>query len=76
MTFMVIYRSTMAHATKFMTVLEQINNVGMAVQIMDAMDDKSGQLKDATRLEIVRLLLGHQATVSGGEPDKGKAAHA
>src|SRR5579864_3792770 len=34
-TFMVIYRSTMAQANQFMDVLERINTVGMAVQILD-----------------------------------------
>lgn len=35
-TFMVIYRSTMAQANSFMQVLERINTSGMAVQILDS----------------------------------------
>jgi uncharacterized membrane protein len=35
-TFMVIYRSTMAQANQFMEVLERIHTVGRAVQILDA----------------------------------------
>jgi phage shock protein PspC (stress-responsive transcriptional regulator) len=56
-TFMVIYRSTMAQANQFMNVLERINTVGMAVQILDAIPDASAELKNKTRAEIVSLLL-------------------
>jgi hypothetical protein len=55
-TFMVIYRSTMAQANEFMTVLERINSVGMAVQILDALKDGT-DLKDKTRAELATLLL-------------------
>jgi hypothetical protein len=57
LTFMMIYRSTMLQATQFMSVLERINTVGMAVQILDAMGDESPDLKDLTRVDIIRLLL-------------------
>ena len=60
-TFMVIYRSTMAQANQFMEVLERINTVGMAVQILDAIPDKETQLKNSTRAEIVSLLLSVNA---------------
>jgi hypothetical protein len=63
-TFMVIYRSTMLQATQFMSVLERINTVGMAVQILDAMDEGSPNLKDQTRVDIIRLLLAPTAHVS------------
>lgn len=56
-TFMVIYRSTMAQANQFMEVLERINTVGMAVQILDAIPEKDAELKNSTRAEIVSLLL-------------------
>lgn len=56
-TFMLIYRSTMAQANSFMTILERINTVGMAVQILDSMPESEGQLKNETRSEIVKLLL-------------------
>jgi hypothetical protein len=55
-TFLVIYRSTMAQANEFMSVLERINTVGMAVQVLDSIPD-SNALKDKTRAEIVELLL-------------------
>ena len=56
-TFMVIYRSTMTQANQFMEVLERINTVGMAVQILDAIPEKDTELKNSTRAEIVSLLL-------------------
>jgi hypothetical protein len=46
-TFMVVYRSTMAQANNFMSVLERINTVGMAVQVLDSMPD--GEAKNAVR---------------------------
>jgi hypothetical protein len=55
-TFMVIYRSIMAQANDFMTVLERINSVGMAVQVLDALKEGT-QLKDDTRAQIATLLL-------------------
>jgi putative ubiquitin-RnfH superfamily antitoxin RatB of RatAB toxin-antitoxin module len=57
LTFMVIYKSTMTQAGNYMTVLENINRVGMAVGILDSMKDDAGELKDATRVDIIRLLL-------------------
>jgi hypothetical protein len=56
-TFMVIYRSTMAQANDFMIVLERINSVGMAVQVLDSLRDGT-DLKDNTRAELAKLLLG------------------
>jgi len=62
LTFMAIYRSTMLQATQFMSVLERINTVGMAVQILDSMKDTSSELKDLTRVDIIRLLLASPGT--------------
>jgi hypothetical protein len=56
-TFMVIYRSTLAQAGSYMSILERINSVGMAVQILDSIDDENGELKNKTRAELVHLLL-------------------
>lgn len=56
-TFMVIYRSTMTQANQFMTVLERINSVGMAVQVLDSIPEAEGSLKNKTRAGIVELLL-------------------
>jgi hypothetical protein len=56
-TFMMIYRSTMTQANRFMEVLERINTVGMAVQILDAIPETNAQLKNSTRAELVALLV-------------------
>jgi hypothetical protein len=55
-TFMVIYRSTMSQANSFMQVLERINTVGMAVQILDSIPESEIKLKNSTRAELVNLL--------------------
>lgn len=57
LTFMMIYKNTMKQATQYVTVLERINTVGMAVQILDAINEASSELKDVTRVDIIRLLL-------------------
>lgn len=56
-TFMAIYRATLAQANQYVAVLERINTVGMAVQILDSMDQDSPELKDVTRVDMIRLLL-------------------
>ena len=60
-TFMLIYRSTMAQANQFMEILERINTVGMAVQILDSIPETESNLKNSTRAEIVGLLLASKA---------------
>jgi hypothetical protein len=55
-TFMVIYRSTMTQANEFMTVLERINSVGMAIQVLDSLPEGT-DLKYTTRATIATLLL-------------------
>jgi hypothetical protein len=54
--FMVIYRSTMSQANGFMAVLERINTVGMAVQVLDSIED-SDPKKNDTRAQMIGLLL-------------------
>ena len=56
-TFIFIYRSTMSQANRFVDVLERINTVGMAVQLLDAMPDSDNSLKQDTRASIIKLLL-------------------
>jgi len=56
-----------------MEVLERINTVGMAVQILDAIPEQETQLKNSTRAEIVALLLSVNArSKSGAKPMKEK----
>jgi hypothetical protein len=59
-TFMVIYRSTMSQANSFMQVLERIDTVGMAVQILDSIPEADSGLKNSTRAELVGLLFESQ----------------
>jgi hypothetical protein len=65
-TVMVIYRSTMAQANQFMGVLERINTVGMAIQVLDSIPDLQGPLKNDTRAHIIGLLLGQHDANRGG----------
>lgn len=64
-TFMVIYRSTVQSAGAYVAVLERINTVGMAVQILDSISGDNEQLKNTTRAEIVRLLLTGNTGIGG-----------
>jgi hypothetical protein len=66
---MVIYRSTMSQANEYVSVLERINTVGMAMQILDSMADGKSELKDTTRAQIIALLLS-------SSPAKGPAKSA
>ena len=72
-TFVVIYRSTMAQANEFMSVLERINTVGMAVQVLDSIPETNSALKDKTRAQIVELLLSSnvRANARKGIPKNG-----
>jgi hypothetical protein len=54
--FMVIYRSTITQANEFMTVLERINSVGMAVQILDSLPEGT-DLKNTARADLSILLV-------------------
>jgi hypothetical protein len=55
---MVIYRSTMRQANDFMSILERINTVGMAVRELDRISDNPPELKNTVRAHVVELLLG------------------
>jgi len=55
--FLVIYRSTMTQAKDYVTVLERINAVGMAVQILEKIDDREMLLKTETTCALAKQLL-------------------
>jgi hypothetical protein len=55
-TFLLIYRSTMAQASGYVEMLERINTVGMAVQIVDLIPDENAE-KNKTRGDLVRQIL-------------------
>jgi hypothetical protein len=58
----------MAQANQFVSVLERINTVGMAVQILDSMEKESSEIKDITRGEMIKLLLA-TPSISSEQPN-------
>lgn len=56
-TFLVLYKSTMAQAKDYVTILERINAVGMSVQILDTLNDGGLDLKHETIADVARQLL-------------------
>jgi sterol desaturase/sphingolipid hydroxylase (fatty acid hydroxylase superfamily) len=59
-TFLFVYRATMAQAEHYTKTLERINAVGMAMQILDTLNDeanKADSLKDQTKAAVVRALM-------------------
>lgn len=55
--FLVIFRSTARQAKEYVEILERINAVGMAVQIMELINDDKDNLKDKTRAKIAEDIL-------------------
>jgi hypothetical protein len=64
--FLIIYRSILAQSKEYVTVLERINAVGMAVQVISSIPDTGADLKNNTTAELAKQLLGLYASV----PDK------
>ena len=56
-TFLIIYKATMNQAKDYVTVLERINAVGMAVQILDTIEDKDGDIKPQATADLAKQLL-------------------
>jgi MFS family permease len=56
-TFLVLYKSTMAQAKDYVTILERINAVGMSVQILDTLNDGGLDLKHETIADVAKQLL-------------------
>jgi hypothetical protein len=56
-TFLLIYRSTMAQAREYVTVLERITAVGMSIQILQSIEGAEPQLRNSARAELARDLL-------------------
>jgi len=56
--FLVVYRATMEQAKEYVTILERINAVGMAVQIVDGIEQTAGdELRAKTTADIAKQLL-------------------
>jgi hypothetical protein len=78
-TFLVLYKSTMAQAKDYVTILERINAVGMSVQILETLTTADSRLKNETTAEIAKQLLHMYSSgiPSGrGSPTKREAAEA
>lgn len=55
--FLLIYRSILAQSKEYVTVLERINAVGMAVQVIATIPEASAELKSQTKAQLAKQLL-------------------
>ena len=60
--FLLIYRSILAQSKEYVTVLERINAVGMAVQVIASIPETNTELKSQTKAELAKQLLSLYAT--------------
>lgn len=70
--FLLIYRSILAQSKEYVTVLERINAVGMAVQVIATIPEASTELKSQTKAELAKQLLtlyAHSASLGVGIPN-------
>jgi hypothetical protein len=56
--FLLIYRSILGQSKEYVSVLERINAVGMAVQVIASIPDTSAELKNSSTAELAKQLLG------------------
>jgi hypothetical protein len=55
--FLLIYKSTINQASVYVAMLERINSVGMAVQIVETIPDEGRDLKNKARADLVKEIL-------------------
>jgi O-antigen/teichoic acid export membrane protein len=55
--FLIIYRSVLSASASYISVLERINAVGMAVNVLSSIGDEDKKLKHDTTAEIAKRLL-------------------
>jgi peptidoglycan/LPS O-acetylase OafA/YrhL len=60
--FLLIYRSILAQSKEYVTVLERINAVGMAVQVIASIPEANAELKSQTKAELAKQLLSLYAS--------------
>jgi hypothetical protein len=60
--FLLIYRSILAQSKEYVTVLERINAVGMAVQVIASIPETNTELKNQTKAELAKQLLSLYAS--------------
>lgn len=70
--FLIIYRSILAESRGYVSVLERINAVGMAVQVIASIPDASADLKHQTTAELARQLLSLYARREGADTSSEK----
>ncbi len=63
-TFMVIYRSTVAQANEFVSVLERISRVGIAMQVLNSISETGNAVKDEARAHVASSLIDAKFTIS------------
>lgn len=56
-TFLFIYRSTMNQAVSYVQTLERINAVGMSLQILDAIEEASDELRNKAKVDLAGKIL-------------------
>lgn len=64
--FLVVYRSTMEQARGYVSILERINAVGMAVQILESIDPSKSDLKAQATADLSKQLLSLYGTTVKG----------
>jgi len=55
--FLIIYKAIFSQSKEYVMVLERINAVGMAVQVISSIPDENRDMKDAAMAELARQLL-------------------
>jgi len=68
---LLIYRSVLAQSKEYVVVLERINAVGMAVQVIASIPDSGSDLKNQTTAELARQLLTLYAARPSPEKSSG-----
>jgi hypothetical protein len=71
---MLVFRSILAESRGYVTVLERINAVGMAVQVIASIPDASADLKGATTASLANQLLGLYAPMPASKDQGAEAA--
>jgi hypothetical protein len=69
-TFLALYKSTMAQASDYVTILERINAVGMSVQILKSLDEDPVLKREATAEIAKQLLRMYSSGASKGKRPK------
>jgi nitrate reductase gamma subunit len=72
--FLIVYRSTLAQSKDYVSVLERINAVGMAVQVLETIPESSAELKHVTTAEVAKQLLRLYSTPAPKESTRKKGS--